>query len=343
MLKKLVTIYYLTVVVLITYSCNKNHNDNTIIINDLSDEEKVEEQKFVINDSFLIGDVRRYGVFPNKKITNHPLSKKHSIQTVLDLSEKIGLELFFPRGFYDTSLIFDSRAGIKIRFNHSEFSDVIHITNERGGKSENIILKGTLITYDRFGTYHSNNILIDTLIIKSNTNKNRRKLRSRGCHIYTNTTNLEIKYLQVDDLGNDHPNNHAALAIDSYPNYPKSIKIGKAILNSSDRHGAYIMGFNHMIDSLIINNYAIGNSKKRMSLMQGAAIGEEKNFSGIWFNECYNTTINYLEVNSTSSLKNKIDVNFDIGDKNYPIIIKELIHNFEIRTNKFSGDHILKN
>ena len=121
MLNKLVTIYYLTVVVLITYSCNKNHNDNTIIINDLSDEEKVEEQKFVINDSFLIGGVRRYGVFLNKKITNYPLSKKHSIQTDLDLSEKIGLQLFPPRRFYNTSLIFDSRAGIKIRFNHSEF------------------------------------------------------------------------------------------------------------------------------------------------------------------------------------------------------------------------------
>ena len=271
----------------------------------LTEGEKLIEEKYVVNDSFSVGGVRRYGVVPNRAIITHPVSNKNCIQTALDHSEEIGIELFFPKGFYNSGLILDSRIGIKATFNKSEFSDVIHITNE-GGKNS----------------------------------KNKRGLRSRGCHIYTNTFNLNIGYLEIDDLGSDHINNHAALAIDSYPHYPKEIKIDKAIINSSDRHGVYLMGFNHQIDTLIINDYGQG-SKTNMSLMQGVAQGEELDFTGIWFNECYNTKIDYLEVNQTSFEKGDIDVNFDIGDKNYPITINQLKHKFSIVRNRFSGDNVI--
>ncbi|MCK0108292.1 hypothetical protein MWU58_03235 [Flavobacteriaceae bacterium S0825] len=298
-----------------------------------------QEKVFAIDTTFPIGDVRRYGIDSLGLDIKHPVTKESTVTTILDISEELGIEIYFPKGYYDFGLNIDSRKNIKIKFDNSEFSDVIHITNEKGSKSENIILKGTLITYDRFGTYESNNIQIDSLIIKSDKNKQKRNLNSRGLHIYTNTTNLSIDYLQVDGLGDDSINNHAAIAIDGWPAYPKNIKIKKAKVNSSDRHGVYLMGFNHKIDTLIIKNYALGSSAN-MSLMQGAQRGEEKEFSGIWFNECYSTNIGFLKIETKKIDKKQSDIKFDIGDKNYPILINELYNNNSIIRNNYSGEII---
>ncbi|WP_452225477.1 hypothetical protein [Lacinutrix chionoecetis] len=298
----------------------------------LSNEVLEFENKYVVNKDFKVGDVRRYGVTPNQDFD------LKFLQEALDVAEK-GVELFFPEGTYKGGFNINSRKNIEIYFDNASFTNVIHITNENGDKSSNINLKGKLITYDRFGVYESDNIKVDTLIIKSNKNIHEDRKESRGCHIYTNTTNLSINYLKIEDLGDEEKNNHAALAVDGFPNYPKNIHIKKAIIESSKRHGAYIMGFNHKIDTLIVNNYGIGNGVN-MSAMQGKTHYNEKNFIGIWFNECYNTQINYLEINKAKSENEYLDIFFDMGDKKYPIKINKVKHNNKILTYEYSGEII---
>ena len=86
------------------------------------------EDAYILNENFPKGDVRRYGIFPDSAYTNtHPVSKKSKITTVLDMAETNKIELFFPKGYYKTALLLDSRKNIKLRFDKAEF-DLVHIT-----------------------------------------------------------------------------------------------------------------------------------------------------------------------------------------------------------------------
>ena len=86
------------------------------------------EDAYILNENFPKGDVRRYGIFPDSAYTNtHPVSKKSKITTVLDMAEANKIELFFPKGYYKTALLLDSRKNIQLRFDKAEF-DLVHIT-----------------------------------------------------------------------------------------------------------------------------------------------------------------------------------------------------------------------
>ncbi len=288
---------------------------------------KYQEKELVLNDEFEIGDVRRYGIFPDVSFPyTHPVTKKPKIVSVLDLAEQTGLELFFPKGFYNMVLILDGRENITLKFDHAEF-DTVHIVRDSKTKKppKNITLKGSIITFDRLGMTEAQNIKIDTVYVKSDVKKNKRKLRPRGCHIYHGCKNIAIKYLEIDDFGSggkDYQNNHAALALDGWRNNPENISIQKLYIKSSDRHGIYLTGKNHKIHEIIIDRFGIGDDKE-MSRMQDAGSIEHKLFAGIWINRCYDSKIGSLTINSTDS-KGFFVANFDEGDSLKPILIDKL-------------------
>lgn len=280
-------------------------------------------QLYTLNDSFPINDVRRYGVFPNKEIGTHPVTASSKIQVVLDLAEA-GINLHFPSGYYETGLLIDSRSNINLYFDDAVFAGVIHITNDNGCSSKNIYLKGKISTFDRFGIYHSENIELDTLICKNDPAKNYYKTEGRGCHIYVGTKNLRMKYLEIEGMGSGKggANNHAALSIDGWKNNPQGVVINKVLIKSSDRHGIYITGFDHKIDEIEILNYGMGNSQN-MSLMQDAKRGEEKEFTGLWINRCYNTFLGEISIHEETS-NGSYSIFFDEGDTECPVVIKKL-------------------
>ena len=296
-------------------------------------QKNLSENAYILNENFPKGDVRRYGIFPDSAFTNiHPVSKKSKITTVLDMAEANKIELFFPRGYYKTALLLDSRKNIKLRFDKAEF-DLVHITqiSKNHVKPENIELKGELIIYDRLGITEASNIKIDTVYLKSDIEKSIRSMRSRGCHIYHGCNNIIINYLSIDDFGsgdNRYKNNHASLAVDGWKNNPKNLYIQKLYIKSSDRHGVYLTGSNHKIDEIIIDQFGIGSSEG-MTPMQDASLVEHQLFSAIWINRCYNSTIGNITINSKNS-DGYFTTNFDEGDSLNPVKIRQLtVKNFD--------------
>jgi len=323
MLQKSIRLLLVLIVAPCFSSCEKSANNK-------SENDKVEinevfnDSNYVVNSNYSLGDVRRYGIFPDSAFSNtHPFTKEPKFKTVLDLSEEYGIELFFPRGYYKRALILDSRKNVTINFDMAEF-DVIHVTHNSSSKAspENINLKGRVVSYDRLGITEAKNINIDTVYLKTDTTKNLRNMRGRGCHIYHGCNNIKIKYLEIDDFGSgdkSYQHNHAAIAIDGYGNNPINVQINKAIIKSTDRHGLYITGKDHLIGEIIIQKYGIGSSKE-MSGMQDADKGEEKEFKALWINKCYNSFIENIVINEKDS-KGKYTAHFDSGNNTRPVTI----------------------
>lgn len=332
MIRKALTV----VLVLIIYACKEKVAPQKEVVNNEPKNEQVQklsEADLVLHKEYAVGDVRRYGIFPDSSFTyTHPVSKKPKITTILDLAEEDNVELFFPEGFYNMGLILDGRQNIRLRFDKAAF-DIVHITKDTDAEHapSNIKLKGSLITYDRLGITDAKNVEIDSVYIRSDTIKNHRKIRSRGCHIYYGCKNITIKYLEIDDFGSGderYYNNHAALALDGWRNNPENVNIHKLYIKSTDRHGIYLTGKNHMINEVIIDRFGIGNDIG-MTGMQDAGEIEYKLFSGIWINRCYNSTIGEITINSKMS-KGFFTANFDEGDSLRPVIINKMkIKNFD--------------
>jgi hypothetical protein len=306
----------------ITVSCSYSQKRKEVVLNRNSE---INEKDLVVDSLYKVGDSRRYGIYPdslNNKL--HPKTGKPLIVSLLDFAETNNVTVRFVKGYYGLNLILDSRKNINLDFNKAEFN-LLHITNEGGTPSSNINLKGSLTLYDRFGTYYSNNITADTIIVKTDTIKNLSKSKSRGCHIYKGTDNLYIKYLKVEDLASGdvrYQNNHAALAIDGLRENPTNITIDETYIISSDRHGAYITGRNNVFNKIVIFNYAQG-STDNMTGMQDSTVGEEKKLSGLWINRCNDCIFNDVEVRTKDSKKAYV-LKLDEGTITQPTFINVL-------------------
>lgn len=318
-------IVFLLVMSVLSLSCGDKKKENSKKTTTETETKSFDDSDYVLDDSYPLGDVRRYGIFPDSSFTaRHPFSKEPKMKTVLDLAEEHGIELYFPEGFYRRALILDSRQNLKLRFDNAAFN-IIHITKDKKDEEEgiapkNIVLKGKIISYDRLGMTHAENISIDTVYIKSDLKKNKR--RSRGCHIYAGCKNIDIKYLEVEDFGSGdvtYQYNHAALAIDGWQNNPENVQIDKVYIKSTDRHGIYLTGRDHLIGEVIIDKFGVGNSKD-MAPMQDAKKGEEKDFKALWVNRCYDSFIEKITINEQDS-KGKYTAHFDSGDKTQPVTI----------------------
>lgn len=287
---------------------------------------QIDEKNYVLDSTYQIGDARRYGIYPDGVNNNmkHPNTGKYKIQTLLDFAEESQITINFPKGYYGINIIIQSRENVNLHFNQSEFN-LIHITDEQRKESKNINLKGTLILYNQFGSYNSRNIELDSLILKSDINKNLEKLRNKGCHIYKGTKNLNIKYLEVNDLGSGeekYKNTHAALAIDGQDNNPQKISIQKTLIKSSDRHGAYITGSNHFFEEIVIEKYGLG-STDGMKGMQDANFEDAFVLSGLWINRCNDCIFNSVTI-TTKHSQNGIPLKLDEGNIDAPTFINKL-------------------
>ena len=302
-------------------SC-KNEKQNTN--KDSSETKKVfNDSSYVLEPKFPTGDARRYGVTAKTAKIGHPYTGKNRLITALDIAEEHGVEMSFPEGYYEMDLILDSRKNLTLMFKNSEFN-LIHITqpNDSSLSPKNLTLKGTLIAYDRLAITEAENISIDTVYLRTDITKNLRKTKGRGCHIYHGSKDIKIKYLQVDDLGSDPIQDkytHAALAIDGWNNNPINVQIEKIYIKSTDRHGIYITGKDHLIGDVVIDKFGVGASEG-MDGMQDAQPGEEKDFKALWVNKCYDSFIENITINEKDS-KAKYTAHFDAGDKTRPFTI----------------------
>lgn len=287
----------------------------------------VNDQGYVINAEYVVGDARRYGVFPNSTNTEiNPITGKPVIISLLDLAEKRNIEITFIAGDYPHDLNIKSRKNLKLNFLNTSFN-ALTISGSKNLKSSDINLRGQLVLFDRFGIHQANNVLIECLILKTDTTKNLSGLRSRGCHIYKGVSNLHINHLEIGDSGSGinkaYINTHAALVIDGMGDNPNSVFINKAIITSSDTHGAYITGDNHKIDTLVVYNFGKGTTRF-MSKMQEAKSGQEHIKSGVWINRCNNCIFKNITVYTKNSPEG-FPLKLDKGKPNMPTVIERLV------------------
>lgn len=312
----------LTVVLLFIFigliSCLEENKQNI----DVSKKNQFNHTDYVIDDSFIESDVRRYGLTLNNTNKIHPKSGISFLETVLYIAEKTNIEMVFQKGYYNANLVLNKSKDLNLRFNESEFSLVHIVKQDSISTPKNITLKGTLICYASLGIVESSDIEIDSIILKTNLRKNLWGKRNTGAHIYKGAKDIKINYIEIEDTGSGdefYKNAHAALVIDGATNQPENVQIKKVHIKSTDRHGIYITGKDHLIGDVIIEKFGVG-SADGMSPMQDAQPGEEKEFKALWINKCYVSFIENIEINEKDS-KAKYTAHFDAGDKTRPFTI----------------------
>lgn len=285
------------------------------------------ELKYAIDQSYEIGDVRRYGIFPEKGLGNHPVSGDNSLETVLKLAESEGITLKFPKGYYKYGLSIVGKENITMEFDDAVFGGPINIMEKDGKKSSDIQITGRLTSYFRFFVRNSEDILVEDLIISSNKDKNIAKERSYGCDIYAGAKNIYIQSLTIEDMGSDNDTfkrARAALQVHGWNNNPEYLEIEKLHIKSSDRHGVYLTGNNHVIHEVSIDKFGVGNINNIQDL-DDTNVDEKETFkiTGLWLNKCNDCLIGSAVVNTNDS-KGEHAIWLDEGDRSKPSIINKI-------------------
>jgi hypothetical protein len=293
-------------------SCQKKKTLN--IINPVVNSNVI-DTKYIINESFTKGDVRRYGIFPNQKISQKHLSK------VISLAAE-GLPLIFPKGNYDTNLILKDVSNINFIFQEAIINGAVNILDG----SSNIKFEGELTMLDKLFIRKSNNIQFDRIIVKSDTIENLYHKKNRGASIYAGSKKIFFNYLKIENTGGAPDEFYkfaaAALQIHGWNNNPEQVFIHKLEIHNSARTALYLTGKGHKIDKVAILNFGLGSSKNMFGL-EDAVPGEEKEFAGAWINRCNDCEIDSLSI-TNNFLKGKFSLRLDEGLYHEPTFIYNL-------------------
>lgn len=306
----------ITVLVLIC-SCNKKQE--LYIIEKPRINHNVDDSDFVLDLNYKKGDVRRYGLHPNKR-------NSEKIFEILELGEK-GFPIYFPKGYYPINIMIKGKSDIKLFFDNAVIGGAFYIIDEDENSSSKIELNGKLTVLDKVFIRESNNISFDTLLVKTDPLKNIYGYSNRGVSIYAGVDKMKFNFLEISDTGgnteNHYKNTAASLQIHGWKNNPKNIFIKNLRVINSDRTGIYITGSNHKIENVQIENFGLGSNENMFGL-EDATPGEEKEFSGAWINRCNNCEFDTISV---SNLFNKADysLRLDEGIYSKPTFVYNLI------------------
>jgi len=252
---------------------------------------EVNDSRYIINDSFPEGDVRRYGVFPNRNI-----SAKY-LKNIISLGSE-GLPITFPRGKYNTNLVLNDVSNLNFIFKGSIISGAISILDG----SNKVKFDGQLTVLDKLFIRNSTNITFDSLTIKTDTLLNLYHKKNRGVSIYVGSKNILFNSLIIKETGGTSDSHYkyiaSALQIHGWNNNPEHVYIKKLEIIDADRTALYLTGKGHQIGKATIVNFGLGSTKNMFGL-DDASPGEEFFFTGAWINRCNDCVIDSLDINST--------------------------------------------
>ncbi|WP_452225478.1 hypothetical protein [Lacinutrix chionoecetis] len=304
----------------------KENGEENVNTQETVDKVNSEELKYVINDGFPVGDVRRYGIVNEGGDPTHPYTKKPTTQSILELAQKENIKLFFPKGYYKFGLYFKGIQDITIESDGAEFGGPLYfIEDAEGNESKDIKITGNITTYYKVFMRKCQDIEFETVNVVSNPEKNIAKLNSMGCDIYGGSKFIYFKNLIIDGLGSDGDSfklNRAALQVHGWNNNPESLTIDHLKIISSDRHGVYLTGNNHNIQKITIDKFGVG-SYKGMNDLDDSAKGQTDNVTGLWLNKCNNTSIGNVTINTANS-KGTYSVWLDEGNTAQPTTIESI-------------------
>lgn len=309
---------------------NQNEDSEKVIKTEETTEKiNTEEVKYVVNDNFPVGDVRRYGIVNNGGDPIHPYSKELTTETIFKLASKEKIKLFFPKGYYKFGLNFKGIKNITIESDNAEFGGPLYfIEDADGNESTDIEIKGDITTYYKIFMRKCRDIEFETINIVSNPEKNIAKLKSMGCDIYAGSKFIYFKNLNISGLGSNNDSfklSRAALQVHGWNNNPESITIDNLKIMSSDRHGVYLTGNNHEIQNISIDVFGEGRFKG-MNELDDTEKGQTSKITGLWLNKCNNATIGEVKINTKNS-KGEYAVWLDEGDTTQPTTIESITLN----------------
>ena len=289
-------------------------------------QEEVSDTCCVKEASYKKGDVRRYGIFPNKRINTNYLKE------CLELAD-LGLPLYFPEGQYNTSIVLKGYSNVRLKFNNSVIAGGFQIINNDSVRSQNIIVKGEITILDKLFIKSSENIKFNKVNVVSDTLNNLFKSKNRGVSIYWGSKNVRFQNLTIEETGGDSTGffkyTAAALQVHGYNNNPEGLFIKKLIIKNPSRTGLYLTGNNHKIHKIEIENFGLGSNENMFGL-EDAKPKSETEFVGAWLNKCNDCTIDTLVINASANSK-KYAARFDLGIYSEPCIINN------IKLNKFAN------
>ena len=273
------------------------------------------EHQLAIDTSFAIGNVRRYGIAPEKGIGIHPVTKNKKIEEIIKLASS-GLEIIFPKGYYKTSLIISKKENIKLKFEEAEFSGSVQLKDS----CKNVVLKGHIKSYNSFVLKNAHNITFERITVLDNKEKNISKLRPSGVSILGNSSDVTINKILIEGIG-ESKYTHAGLKIYGYPELPKYIKINNLSVLSSDVNGVLIMGEEININKLVVKSFGSLSENNLAKLSNLPKNFNKKNYVGLWLNKNISSVYNYVEVNT---VKEQVALRLGPGNLGDPTVISEL-------------------
>lgn len=297
------------------FSCNDEKVKNTY--NSIPFKIKnIDDLVYIRDSSFVKGDVRRYGVYPNKNINSTYL------KNILTLANK-GLPITFPKGYYNTNLILKGIKNVQINFDNVILSGSLEIREQDSINSFTINLHGDLTILDKLFIRKSAHINFENITVLTDTTLNINHKKNRGVSIYAGSKNIHFNNLIITDVGGDadkyYQHSAASLQIHGWKNNPKSITINNLVINNSARTALYITGKNHKIKKVKIFNFGLGSDKNIFGL-EDAKPNSKKKFTAFWMNRCDFCEIDSLEVNSITD-KGKYSLRLDEGVYSEPSFI----------------------
>lgn len=309
--------FYLVFGLLLFISCL----DNTEPINIIEPKEnlKVVDSEFVIDSTYTKGDVRRYGIFPNKGV-----SVKH-LNNVLHLANQ-GLPIYFPKGYYNTSIVLKKASNISLHFDEVILGGELQIIDEDNQASQFVKITGTLTILDKLFIRQSNNISFDDLFLVSDSIRNIYKQKNRGVSIYAGSKNIKFNTLTINDTGGDPTGffkyTAASLQVHGWNNNPENILINRLSINNAGRTALYLTGSDHQINKATISDFGLGSNQNMFGL-DDARPGEETEFAAVWINRCNGCIIDSLLINTIYN-KGQYSLRLDEGIYHEPTFINNI-------------------
>lgn len=241
----------------------------------------------VINDFYPVGDVRRYGVFPDG-VTNWESTYPARITAIFANSILTGITIYWPPGDYATSLnIGVAYSGSKMFFDHAVFYGIVHWVS---GVSY-LSWLGVFSTYDRFGITAGGctGCRAGTIICLSDPAKNVATVggAGRGAHIVA-ASDFQFDLIDVVDCGAaaaslpGDPGNMAAVFIESQG---QSGTRGRIRVRQSQTNGVFINGLDIDVD-IIVEGYGAQAIDVGSSSLEGLSNAETELGTGVMLHRC---------------------------------------------------------
>jgi len=261
---------------------------------DYSNHIDINDQSYVIDSTYQKGDIRRYGIYPNRGF-----SSKSWNQVILLASQ--GMPITFHKGIYKGNFVFKGIDNITMHFKEVTVTGGIQITNNEEKQSKNINLLGDLTVLDKVFIKQSETIKFENLSIVSDTIHNIYQKQNRGLSIYAGSKKINIDTLKIIDTGGSsdpfYKYSASALQVHGYNNNPEDINIRYLYIKNAARTALYLTGNNHQIRKIEIDNFGFGSNTNMFGLEDAKPKSQEV-FTGAWFNKCNDCTIDTLFIRS---------------------------------------------